>query len=80
MRSFLSEIILPLPIFWILLTAAFVFYQKKSKVEAKRILTVAVLWLAVGSTSFLPDRLVGKLESRYPVIRVERKHSLNHVF
>jgi len=72
MRSFFSLLILPLPLFWIMLTVAFVLHQKKNKIWPKRIFTIALIWLAAVTTPFLPELLVKNLENRWPVFSLDR--------
>lgn len=72
MKSFLSNIIMPLPVFWIL-----VFLTVVSCFRRKRKLSwffgiISLIWLLVISTPFLPDLLVSKLEGRYEVFNPDK--------
>ena len=67
LRAIISQLILPLPLFWIFigLTGLSLFWKKKR--VAACLASVSLLWLLAVSTPFLPDLLVAHLEQRYPV-------------
>lgn len=65
MRTLLSNIILPLPVFWILLVIAFILYRRR-KIKASRYLAFTTLiWLLLVSTPFIPNLLVKSLEKQF---------------
>lgn len=65
MRAFLSFLIMPLPVFWLLLFfTIFLFYLKKEKLKIV-FLCISVFWLFFISTSVL---------SRYPVLFLEKQN------
>ncbi len=68
MREFLSTIILPLPVFWFLVLAGAILLLKKRKKAAKIVMVLAVVEILLVSTPFLPDFLLGKLETEYPAL------------
>lgn len=72
MRSFLSQILLPLPLFWILLITGYLLFIRKKIYAAKIITGAAVLLLILVSTPFVPQMLVKNLENRYPVFEAEK--------
>lgn len=65
MRTFFSIIIQPLSIFWLLALLAVLFELKHKTVYAKKLLLVALAWLLLVSTCFLPNYLIGSLEKVY---------------
>lgn len=66
MREFLSLIIMPLPVLYlILVTVLFLFFSGHKK-SAKIFLITAGIWFFVISTSFIPKLLVRSLENKYP--------------
>ena len=66
-RSFLSVLILPLPLFFILTMIAGACYRYRRKKFGIIVGSLALLWLLAISTSFLPNLLVSTLENRHPV-------------
>ena len=71
MRVFLSNLIMPLPIFYILLMAALVFYLIKRKRTSKAFIFIAASWFLIISTPPVPRALVKSLENRYPHLTKE---------
>ena len=65
MREFLSILIMPLSIFWILIILSGVMVVAKRKKAGKVLLLVAGCWLLVISTRFVPDMLAERLENKY---------------
>jgi uncharacterized SAM-binding protein YcdF (DUF218 family) len=68
MHTLLSSLIMPLPIFWLLVILAAVFSGKGRKKSSRKLLGLSLLWLAMISTPFIPDLVVQSLENRYPVL------------
>jgi len=66
MRLFLSFIILPLPVLFILLFAAFIFLILKKKRTGKFFLILTGIWFLIISTLPVPKVLVKALENKYP--------------
>ena len=67
MQTLLSNIILPMPVFWIILGVAFIFYWRRKKKVSRYMAFIALLWLLLVSTPFIPNLLVKNLEGRYEV-------------
>lgn len=65
MREFLSQIIMPLPVFYVLLIAGLLLIWKKRKRSGKVLLVAAGIWFLVISTLTVPKILVKSLEDRY---------------
>jgi uncharacterized SAM-binding protein YcdF (DUF218 family) len=66
MHEFLSTLILPLPIFWLLILIGIVGYFFK-KCRLARICGIgAIIWLGLITTGLLPKFLVRSLEHKYP--------------
>lgn len=77
MKSLLSELILPLSVFWILiLVAVFLRLRKKNK-SSQYLLVISVCWFLIISTPFLPNLLVLHLENQYPVVSPKVLNDLN---
>jgi len=68
MHDFLSTLILPLPILWLLILTGMVGYFFKRKRLANICAIGAVIWLGLITTGLLPDFLVRSLERKYPPI------------
>ena len=71
MRTFISNIILPLPVLWVFMLLAFIQYIRKKKTSSRIFVVLSVLWLLVISTPFVTDLLVRNLENRYAVFSPE---------
>ena len=71
MRELLSNIILPLPVFWILIILSFWFYRKKNRKVARVFLFCGLSFLLAVSTPFIPNLLVQNLENRYSTCSTE---------
>lgn len=71
MRSLLSNIIMPLPMFYMLMLAALVFYLEKRKRSSKAFIYMAAFWFLIISTPPVPRALVKSLENRYPHLTEE---------
>jgi uncharacterized SAM-binding protein YcdF (DUF218 family) len=65
MREFLSLIINPIPVLYLLLLTALVFFVFKRKRTTKAFLLAAGIWFLIISTPFLPKIFVRSLESIY---------------
>jgi len=68
MREFISAMINPLPVFFLLALAGFMFLWRKKKRTGKILLLVAGCWLLVISARPLPYFMVNNLEKKYPVL------------
>lgn len=77
MRTFLSSLILPLPVFWLLLFAAGLFLFRRKQRAAACTAALAVLWLLASSTPFLPDALLANLENQYQALTQSRIDSMS---
>lgn len=71
MRTFLSNLIMPLPVFYILLLAALVFNLLKKKKTSRAFIYIAATWFLIISTPPVPRALVRSLENRYPHLAEE---------
>ena len=65
MRTFISNAIAPLSIFWILIALALLFYLNHKINVSRILLAVALSWGLLVSTGFLPNLLIKSLESQY---------------
>lgn len=73
MHEFLSTLILPLPILWLLILTGMVSYLFKRTRLAYICAISAVIWLGLITTGLLPDLLVKFLERKYaPILTVEK--------
>lgn len=68
MRELFSQLIMPLPLLWIALLFIVFFLLIKKKKTAKRLTWIALAWLFLISTPFLPDALLKPLENKYPTL------------
>jgi uncharacterized SAM-binding protein YcdF (DUF218 family) len=66
MRNFLSFIIMPLPVLYLLLLAAVIFLILNRKGAGRILLGSAGLWFLIISTLPVPKGLVQTLENKYP--------------
>lgn len=57
---------MPLPLFWVLFLLILLFRIFKKKKTANRLTWIALAWLFLISTPFLPDALLKPLENKYP--------------
>ncbi len=71
MRTLISNLILPLPVFWIFILLAFVQYMRKKKTSFRIFVIFSALWLLVISTPLVPNLLVRNLENQYNVFSPE---------
>jgi len=83
-RDLTKSLLTPLPLFWLLLIAAFVFYQagRKTTVRlydcttarkntiARWFLGSSLFWFLLISIPFLPKVLLAKLENQYPPVEL----------
>jgi len=69
MRVLISTIINPLTILWILLILAGIFLWRKRRKTAKVLGVIAIIWLLIISTPFIPNTLVKALENKYPPLK-----------
>ena len=63
----LSHLILPLPVFCILIAIALILYLKRRK-SSQAVLIISLIWFFIISTPFIPDLLIKNLENRHNVI------------
>ena len=70
MKTFLSQIILPLPIFGGLFIVGYIFRKTKYKRTSRFILVLAFLELIIVATPFVPTWMVKQLEKQNPVFNV----------
>ncbi len=71
MKSFLSGLLLPLPILFLLIVLSVYMSWKKKDKSARIIISIAIGWFLVISTSFIPKLLVSNLENRYKVFSLQ---------
>ena len=71
MKSFLSGLLLPLPILFLLIVLSVYMSWKKKDKSARIIISIAIGWILVISTSFIPKLLVSNLENRYKVFSLQ---------
>ncbi len=71
MKSFLSGKHLPFPnVFLLIVLSVYMSWKKKDK-SARIIISIAIGWFLVISTSFIPKLLVSNLENRYKVFSLQ---------
>jgi uncharacterized SAM-binding protein YcdF (DUF218 family) len=73
MHDFLSTLILPLPILWLLILTGMASYFFKRTRLTRVFAIIAIIWLGLISTGLLPDFLVSSLEHKYPSILTIKK-------
>jgi uncharacterized SAM-binding protein YcdF (DUF218 family) len=66
MREFLSFLIMPLPVLYMLLFVTFVFYSLERKRTGKILLGIIGIWFLIITTLPIPRVLVQTLENKYP--------------
>ena len=71
MKSFLSGLILPLPILMLFILLACFLSWKKRYWSARLVVVLSIGWFLVISTSFIPKLLVSNLENRYTVFSLK---------
>ncbi len=69
-RDLTKSLLTPLPLFWLLLIAAFIFYLADKKRIARWFFGFSLLWFFLISTPFLPKVLLAKLENQYPPVQL----------
>jgi len=69
-RDLIKSLFTPLPLFWLLLIAAFMFYLAGKKRIARWFLGSSLLWFFLISTPFLPKVLLASLENQYPPVHL----------
>jgi uncharacterized SAM-binding protein YcdF (DUF218 family) len=70
MRDFLSILIMPLSIMWLLILMAGILFLLKKKRTASCFVSISLLWLLTISTGFIPVMLVDSLENQYPPLNI----------
>lgn len=75
MRFLISNLILPLPIFWILIVLTLILYKKRKK-TSQITFRIALLWLFIISTPFIPDMLIKNLETQHSPVSNEILNNL----
>jgi len=71
MRTLISILISPLPVFWILTAVAFLLYKNGKRRIALTVGTGALFLMALVSTPFIPFLLVNTLENLNGVVSIE---------
>lgn len=71
MRAFLSSLIMPLPVFYMLLLASLTFYLIRRKRTSKAFVFFAAVWFLIISTPPVPRVLVSSLENIHPHLTEE---------
>ncbi|MEI7526542.1 MAG: ElyC/SanA/YdcF family protein [Mariniphaga sp.] len=71
MKSFISGLLLPLPILILLILLACYLSWKKRERSARITLIISIGWFLVVSTSLIPKLLVSNLENRYKVFSLK---------
>ena len=66
LRAFISSLIMPLTIFWLLLLCGLMLMWLKKKNNSRILMVIALIWFAFVSFSPLPNLLIGSLERSYP--------------
>jgi uncharacterized SAM-binding protein YcdF (DUF218 family) len=66
MRDFLSTLIMPLGILWLLIIVTGIFFLLKRTKTTKWFISITFLWLLTISTGYVPGMLVDSLENEYP--------------
>lgn len=82
MRTLLSKLIMPVPVFWILTGIGIFFYYSGEHNYAINLLFVSALFLYLISSPFLIDTIIKNIENRYPTIEIENltgKNSKIHI-
>ncbi len=69
-RLLIKSLLAPLPIFWLLLVIALVFYFGRKKRIARWFLVSSLFWLFLISTPFLPKFLMATLENQFPPVQL----------
>jgi uncharacterized SAM-binding protein YcdF (DUF218 family) len=76
MHTFLSTLILPLPILWLIILIGITGYLLKKKRLLSICIISAIIWLLLITTAWLPNRLVDSLERSYPpILNIARAES-----
>jgi uncharacterized SAM-binding protein YcdF (DUF218 family) len=70
MREFLSSLIMPLSILWLLIILTIILFILNIKRAGKIFLSISLLWFLVISTRFIPDFLANSLESQYSPLNI----------
>lgn len=76
MREFLSLMIMPLPILYLILITAIILFISGHKKSGKILLIIAGIWFFIISTPFIPKLLVKSLENRHPQLTDEAIYNL----
>ncbi len=76
MREFLSLIIMPLPVLYMILVTAIIFFISGHKKSGKILLVIAGIWFLIISTPLIPKLLVRSLENKYPPLTDEAIENL----
>ena len=71
MREFLSLIIMPLPVMYLILITAGILFISGHKKSGKILLVIAGIWFFIISTPMIPRLLVKSLENKYPPLTDE---------
>ena len=69
MKAVVSYFLNPIPLFGLLILAGILLRSFKKKKASRITFWVAAFWMFIISTSFVPDFLLKRLESKYPVFQ-----------
>ena len=71
MREFLSLIIMPLPVLYLILVIAIILFISGHKRTGKILFIIAGIWFFIITTPMIPRTLVKSLENKYPQLTEE---------
>jgi len=71
MREFLSILIMPLPVLFLVLITVIILFLSGRKKPGKILLIIAVIWFFIISTPLIPRLLVKSLENKYPPLNAD---------
>jgi uncharacterized SAM-binding protein YcdF (DUF218 family) len=77
MKSLLSELILPLSVFCILILVAVFLRLRKKKKSLQYLMVISACWFLIISTPFLPNLLASYLENQFEVISPKMLNDLD---
>jgi len=78
MREFLSNLIMPLSILWLLIILTYILYILNIKRAGRIFLSISLLWFLIISTRFIPDFLANSLESQYSPLNISNDNIINN--
>jgi uncharacterized SAM-binding protein YcdF (DUF218 family) len=68
MREFLSLVIMPLPVLYMLVLTSFIFFKLNRKQAGRILFWISGLWFLLITTAPVPKWLVKSLEIQYPQV------------